>query len=60
MPTQAPSKDMAAPLTKAEVEQYLSSVDLRNPLENALNTAVSNLTQGRTPWHVPGQNANCP
>ena len=38
---------MAKPLSKDEVEQYLSSVDLRSPLEEALNVAVSNLT--RTP-----------
>ena len=36
---------MAAPLTKVEVEAYLSTVDLRGPLEEALNTAVSNLTR---------------
>ena len=35
---------MAAPLTKEEVEQYLGKVDLRGPLEEALNVAVSNLT----------------
>ena len=32
-------------LTKGEVEAYLSSVDLRSPLEEALNVAVSNLTK---------------
>ena len=36
---------MAAALTKGEVEAYLSSVDLRSPLEEALNVAVSNLTK---------------
>ena len=33
-----------APLTKAEVENYLSKVDLRTPLETGLNAAVSNQT----------------
>ena len=33
---------MAKPLTKEEVESYLGSVDLRGPLEEALNVAVSN------------------
>ena len=35
---------MAKPLTKEEVEAYLGKVDLRGPLEEALNVAVSNLT----------------
>ena len=32
-------------MTKEEVETYLASVDLRGPLEEALNTAVSNTTK---------------
>lgn len=32
---------MPAPLSKAEVETYLGSVDLRTPLEQALNAAVA-------------------
>ena len=39
---------MANPLTKEEVEQYLGKVDLRGPLEEALNVAVSNLTMDPT------------
>jgi hypothetical protein len=35
----------ATPLSKEEVEKYLGTVDLRAPLEEALNTAVSNLTK---------------
>eukprot|EP00965_Chrysotila_dentata_P093068 3074048-Pleurochrysis_carterae.AAC.2 len=32
---------MAAALTKSEVETYLATVDLRGPLEGALNAAIS-------------------
>ncbi|KOO36777.1 ATP-dependent DNA helicase q-like 3-like protein, partial [Chrysochromulina tobinii] len=38
------STKMAAALTKEEVEEYLTGVDLRTPLERALNEAVACLT----------------
>ena len=36
---------MTTSLTKEEVEEYLSGVDLRSPLERALNEAVACLTK---------------
>ena len=39
------STKMAAALTKEEVEEYLTGVDLRTPLERALNEAVACLTR---------------